>query len=54
MSDKAILDTCGLDVFFFLRYLRTVLKLFIPLIFVVLLILIPLNAVHRKGAHAGV
>ena len=39
------------DAYFFLRYLRTLLKIFIPLALVILPILLPMNAVHGRGDH---
>ena len=38
-----------MDAYFFLRYLRTLLKLFIPMALVILPILLPLNAVGGRG-----
>lgn len=54
---KAVLQTsnadfvlkAGLDAYFFLRYLRTLLKIFVPAALVIMPILIPLNAVGGKG-----
>ncbi|KAK5129465.1 hypothetical protein LTR08_003225 [Meristemomyces frigidus] len=39
----AFIQKCGLDAYFFLRYLRMLLKLFLPIALVVLPILLPLN-----------
>jgi hypothetical protein len=41
--DTVFLQRCGLDAYFFLRFLQTLLKMFIPLAFVVLQILLTLN-----------
>jgi len=41
--DTVFLQRCGLDAYFFLRFLQTLLKMFIPLAFVVLPILLTLN-----------
>ena len=48
-SSSDFIQKCGLDAYFFLRYLRTLLKIFIPLSLVILPILIPLNFVHGRG-----
>ena len=53
-SDEDLLQGCGLDAFFFLRFLRTILKVFIPSAGLVLPILIPLNVVHGKRSDVGV
>ncbi len=53
-SDRVILQKSGLDAFFFLRYLRTLLKIFVPLSLIVVPILVPLNLVHGKNAPGGV
>jgi len=43
MDDTSIIKSCGLDAFFFLRYLRLLLKIFIPMALIILPILIPIN-----------
>lgn len=48
-SNSDFIQKCGLDAYFFLRYLRTLLKIFVPLAFVVIPILIPVNLVHGRG-----
>ena len=48
-SNSEFVQKCGLDAYFFLRYLRTLLKIFVPAAFIILPILVPLNAVHGKG-----
>ncbi|KAK3169310.1 hypothetical protein OEA41_008693 [Lepraria neglecta] len=53
-SDRVILQKSGLDAFFFLRYLRTLLKIFVPLSLIVIPVLVPLNLVHGKNAPGGV
>ncbi|KAL9587159.1 MAG: hypothetical protein Q9212_000432 [Teloschistes hypoglaucus] len=53
-SNSEFISKCGLDAYFFLRYLRTLLKIFIPLAFLILPILIPVNVVHGRGAHFAV
>lgn len=52
--DATIIQDCGLDAFFFLRYLSTVIRLFVPLAVMMLLVLLPLNIVHGKTSSAGV
>ncbi|KAK1988540.1 hypothetical protein LZ30DRAFT_577931 [Colletotrichum cereale] len=42
-DDREIIKKCGLDAYFFLRYLKTLLTIFIPIAVVVIPILIPLN-----------
>ena len=48
-SDREVIDKCGLDAYFFLRYLRTMLIIFIPICAVVMPILIPINYVGGQG-----
>lgn len=48
-SNSDFIQKCGLDAYFFLRYLRTLLKIFVPLAFVIIPILIPINLVHGRG-----
>ena len=43
-SNLSFIQKCGLDAYFFLRYLRMLLKIFLPIAFVVLPILLPLNS----------
>ena len=50
-SNSEFIQKCGLDAYFFLRYLRTLLKIFVPLAFVILPILLPMNAVHGRGSQ---
>lgn len=50
-SNSDFIDKCGLDAYFFLRYLRTLLKIFIPMAIVILPILLPLNAVGGRGPN---
>ena len=52
--DSVFIRRSGLDAYFFLRFLRTLLKLFIPLALVVLPILIPLNIVSGYSGKSGV
>ncbi|KAJ5628700.1 hypothetical protein N7490_010928 [Penicillium lividum] len=48
-SSAELIQKSGLDAYFFLRYLRMLLKIFLPLAFVLLPILIPINRVGGKG-----
>ena len=48
-SDREIINKCGLDAYFFLRYLRTLLVIFVPIAVIVIPILIPLNYVDGRG-----
>ncbi|KAM7218587.1 protein of unknown function DUF221 domain containing protein [Rhypophila decipiens] len=48
-NDREIIKKCGLDAYFFLRYLQTLLIIFVPIAFVVIPILIPLNFVGGLG-----
>lgn len=50
-SNSEFVQRCGLDAYFFLRYLRTLLKIFVPAAMVILPILIPLNMVDGRGAR---
>lgn len=47
-SSSEFIHKCGLDAFFFLRYLRMLIKIFVPLSFVIIPVLIPLNKVDGK------
>ncbi|CRG84611.1 putative protein RSN1 [Talaromyces islandicus] len=47
-SNSEFIQKCGLDAYFFLRYLRMLLKIFVPLGLFILPILIPLNKVGGK------
>ncbi|KAL8805094.1 MAG: hypothetical protein Q9182_002184 [Xanthomendoza sp. 2 TL-2023] len=53
-SNSEFISKCGLDAYFFLRYLRTLLKIFVPLAFLILPILIPINTVHGRGPQFAV
>jgi hypothetical protein len=44
-KDREIIKKCGLDAYFFLRYLQTLLVIFVPIALVVIPILIPINFV---------
>ncbi|KAF7718943.1 Rsn1 domain-containing protein [Penicillium ucsense] len=47
-SSSEFIQKCGLDAYFFLRFLRMLLKIFIPMGFLILPILLPLNRVGGK------
>jgi hypothetical protein len=47
--DREIIKKCGLDAYFFLRYLQTLLIIFIPLAVVILPILLPINTIGGRG-----
>ncbi|KAH6671854.1 hypothetical protein B0J14DRAFT_655713 [Halenospora varia] len=47
--DREIINKCGLDAYFFLRYLQTLLIIFIPLAAVILPILLPVNSIGGRG-----
>ncbi|KAI1624840.1 hypothetical protein EDD37DRAFT_628140 [Exophiala viscosa] len=53
-SNSEFVQKCGLDAYFFLRYLRTLLKIFVPAALIILPILIPLNAVDGRGGDYAV
>ncbi|KAH6996306.1 hypothetical protein BKA56DRAFT_471166 [Ilyonectria sp. MPI-CAGE-AT-0026] len=53
-SDREIIKKCGLDAYFFLRYLRTLLVIFIPICAIVMPILIPLNYVGGRGKQVDI
>ncbi|KAF2218847.1 hypothetical protein BDZ85DRAFT_207210 [Elsinoe ampelina] len=43
MPNSTIINKCGLDAYYFLRYLRMLLKIFIPMAIIILPILLPIN-----------
>lgn len=53
-SSSDIIAQCGLDAYLFLRYLKTLLKIYVPLAVLILPTLIPLNLVGGRGRAAGV
>lgn len=53
-SDREVIQKCGLDAYFFLRYLKTLLVIFVPICAVVMPILIPLNYVGGIGQNLNV
>ena len=48
-GNSDFIQRCGLDAYFFLRFLRMLLKIFVPLALIILPILLPLNAVGGKN-----
>jgi calcium permeable stress-gated cation channel len=50
-SNSEFVQRCGLDAYFFLRYLRTLLKIFVPAACVMLPVLLPLNLVGGRGPN---
>ncbi|TWU76601.1 hypothetical protein ED733_008084 [Metarhizium rileyi] len=53
-DDREVIKKCGLDAYFFLRYLKTLLFIFVPICFVVLPILIPINYVGGEGQQVDI
>lgn len=52
--DREIVKKCGLDAYFFLRYLKALLVIFIPICCVVMPILVPMNYVDGIGREINV
>lgn len=52
-KNSEFIQKCGLDAYFFLRYLRMLLKLFVPLACIVLPILLPINATGGNNTAGG-
>ncbi|KAK2841539.1 hypothetical protein FQN49_006156 [Arthroderma sp. PD_2] len=50
-SNSEFIKKCGLDAYFFLRYLRMLLKIFIPLSIVILPVLLPVNKVGGRDRN---
>src|SRR6266498_408841 len=48
-SNSEFIQKCGLDAYFFLRFLRMLLKIFIPLALLILPILLPINKAGGRG-----
>lgn len=51
VPDREIIRKCGLDAYFFMRYLKTLLVIFVPLAIVIIPILIPVNFVGGIGQN---
>ncbi|KAI1115263.1 DUF221-domain-containing protein [Nemania sp. NC0429] len=49
IPDREIINKCGLDSYFFLRYLQTMLVIFIPMATIIIPILVPLNYVDGRS-----
>ncbi len=52
-KDREIIKKCGLDAYFFLRYLQTLLVIFVPITLVVIPILVPINFIGGIGQSFG-
>jgi hypothetical protein len=52
-TDDQIIRKCGLDAFLFLRYLRMMLKVFLPVTLVVLPVLAPINRLSGSNARTA-
>ena len=52
--DSVIIQNSGLDAFFFLRYLRTLVKVFVLLSLILIPVLVPLNLIDGKNSAGGV
>lgn len=50
-KDQEVIRKCGLDAYFFSRYLKTLLVIFIPLAVVLIPILVPLNYIGGRGSY---
>ncbi|KAL7915998.1 hypothetical protein GGI35DRAFT_473313 [Trichoderma velutinum] len=50
-NDRQVINKCGLDAYFFLRYLKTLLIIFLPICAIVMPILIPINYVGGRGKN---
>ncbi|KAI1423095.1 DUF221-domain-containing protein [Xylaria sp. FL1777] len=49
LRDREIINKCGLDSYFFLRYLQTMLIIFIPMATIIIPILVPINYVDGRS-----
>ena len=54
ISNSVIIRNFNFDAFFFLRYFRTVLKIFIPLSLTIISILTSLNFFNEKDRASGI
>ena len=50
-TNTDFIQKCGLDAYFFLRYLRALLKIFLPILIIILPTLLPVNAVGGRGSE---
>lgn len=53
-SDREVINKCGLDAYFFLRYLKTLLVIFVPICAIVLPVLIPINFIGGRGNQINI
>lgn len=53
-NEREVIQKCGLDAYFFLRYLKTLLVIFVPICAVVVPILLPLNYVDGVGQNINI
>ncbi|KAF4463414.1 phm7-similarity to hyp1 [Fusarium albosuccineum] len=51
VRDEDTIKKCGLDAYFFLRYLRTLLAIFLPIAMVIIPVLVPLNYIGGRGSQ---
>ncbi|RSL39663.1 hypothetical protein CEP54_016283, partial [Fusarium duplospermum] len=51
VRDEDTIKRCGLDAYFFLRYLQTLLAIFFPIAVVVIPVLVPLNYIGGRGSQ---
>ena len=49
-SNAELISKCGLDAYFFLRYLRMLLKIFVPAAVVILAVLLPINTKYTGNS----
>jgi len=52
-ENEELMKKCGLDAYFFLRYLRMLLKIFVPSAILILAILVPINSRADKPGVSG-
>lgn len=53
-DEREVINKCGLDAYFFLRYLKTLLVIFVPICCIVLPILVPINYIGGQGHQINV
>ncbi|KAF4990223.1 hypothetical protein FDECE_14464, partial [Fusarium decemcellulare] len=51
VRDEDTIKKCGLDAYFFLRYLQTLLAIFVPIAVVVIPVLVPVNYIGGRGSQ---
>jgi hypothetical protein len=52
-TDDLIIQKCGFDAFLFLRYLRMMLRVFLPVTFIVLPVLVPINRLSGNNVRTA-